>query len=376
MKHDVMPIHPDDILLFSEVTSAMRRVAKEYELPLATITGYPMPLKSMADRLGDCSHTGHIRLVLRCTVDGQWCEAPLDPEQVWDTAAHELAHLRHFNHGDAFASFYEELLHAIRNQRQSHKKKIIAKLTKMAAQAKSEESLGNSEAAEAFAAAVNKMMLQYELEPSDLEYAAATKDDPIIEMKANFGSYGIKPSKTRIAWQEWLAGRIAKAHMCEIFIRTGSNSIWFVGTQSHTTVAEYIFGTMVPFIEKESKRAEYAYWVSTGCGRGDNNQAKGYRASWIDSFTTRIWERFKEAREAAVQEAESSELALVRLDGALLRSKAYINDKFKAAKTASVIGSTRGFKHEQGRKDGVAAANKVTLGARAINAAAARKQIG
>jgi hypothetical protein len=64
------------------------------------------------------------------------------------------------------------------------------------------------------------------------------------------------------------------------------------------------------------------------------------------------------------------------LDGALLRSKAYINDKFKAAKTASVIGSTRGFKHEQGRKDGVAAANKVTLGARAINAAAARKQIG
>lgn len=376
MKIDVMPIHPDDILLFTEVSSAMKRVAKEYGLSLRSIKGFPMPKVGMADRMGDCNGSGDIRLVLRCTENGEWCDAPLDPEEVWDTAAHELAHLRHMNHSHLFFEFYEELLVAIKNQRQDHKKKILGKLAKMKEQAQSEAELGNVEAAEAFANALNKMMLRYELEPSDLEYFNSSKEDPIVELRVNTASYTIKKSKTRIAWQESLASKIAEAHLCKILIRPGSNDIWFVGTESHTTVAEYIYGTMVPFIEKTSKKAEYAYWVSTGCGRGVNNKALGYRASWIDAFVDRIWERFREAKEAALAEVESKELALVRLDGALLRTKEYINNKFKSKSTASALSSRRGLSHGQGRQDGISAANKITLGARAISAGATRKQIG
>src|SRR3990172_7081848 len=107
-----MNIYPDDVLFFTEVSQAMRNVAKKYELPLQSITSLPMPKAGMADRMGDCSHSGNIRLVLRCTENGQWCDAPMSPQEVWDTAAHELAHLRHMNHGIAFQEFYDELCDA------------------------------------------------------------------------------------------------------------------------------------------------------------------------------------------------------------------------------------------------------------------------
>jgi hypothetical protein len=124
----MMTIHPDDILTFTEVTAAMRRVAAKYDLPLKTISGLPMPKSGMANRLGDCAWSGDIRLVLRCTVDGEWCSDPISPDVVWDTAAHELAHLRHMNHGEAFQDFCEELQVAMNNQREDHKTKILKKL--------------------------------------------------------------------------------------------------------------------------------------------------------------------------------------------------------------------------------------------------------
>lgn len=378
----IMPIHPDDVLLFTEISDAMRRVAQKYELPLRKITGLPMPKNGMADRLGDCSGLGEIRLVLRCTENGKWCDAPLDPETVWATAAHELAHLRHMNHGLEFQDFCEELQVAMRNQQKDHRQKVIEKLVKMQASRQSEAKIGNAEAAEAFATAINRMMLEYELNPSDLDYARAADDDPVIQIRVRGEIYGIKENKTRSAWQEELARSIANAHLCQILIRPRSNDIWFVGTRSHATVAEYVYGTMVPAVAKMSKQAEVKYWYETGCGRGVNNKAMGYRAAWIDAFISRIWERFREARRASIAEAAargvtSSETAMVRLDGALLKVRAYIEDKFggRRRNTAGVL-NYRSRNHEAGRAAGREAANQITLGRRGVTSGHSPKLIG
>lgn len=141
----MIPIHPDDVLDFNEVCAAMRRVAANYELPLKTITGLPMPKTGMANRLGDCSHDGHIRIVMRCTENGEWCPEPCNPKQIWETAAHELAHLRHFNHGSEFLDFCEELQTAMENQRTDHKQKVLDKLIKLQASRNSEAELGNAD---------------------------------------------------------------------------------------------------------------------------------------------------------------------------------------------------------------------------------------
>ena len=379
----MIPIHPDDVLLFKEVTDVMRRVAKIYELPLRSISGYSMPKIGMADRLGDCAYSGDIRLVLRCTVDGQWCDEPLNPEEVWKTAAHELAHLRFMNHGLEFQDFCHELEIAIENQRTSHRQKIINKLIKLQASRQSEAEIGNAEAAEAFAGMINKMLIEYELNPTDIDYARAADNDPVIELQTQLITYGIKPQKTRCAWQESLASSVADAHLCKILIRPNSNKIWFVGTKSHATVAEYVFGTMVPLITKMSKNAELKYWKETGCGRGEHNQALGYRAAWIDAFIKRIRERFAEARKTAVAEASSihgnsTETSLIRLDGSLMKVRKYIDDKFsynKAARHAAAL-HHRYHHHPEGRAAGRKAADSIALGRRGINPLANHKQLG
>ena len=377
-----MNIHPDDILFFTEVSRVMRIVAKNYDLPLRNITGLAMPKSGMADRMGECTHTGDIRLVLRCTVDGQWCEEPMSPGEVWNTAAHELAHLRHFNHGTEFWNFVEELLTAVENQQTDHKQKIINKLLKLQKSRQGEAELGNEAAAEAFASAINRMMIEYELNPTDLDYARATDNDPIVQITAQNEFYGIEKSKVRVAWQESLAAGVANAHLCKILISPGSNRIFFLGTKSHATVAEYVYGTMVPFIAKQSKKAEIAYWHETGCGRGANNKALGYRSAWIDAFIKRIWERFREARDLAVAESAakmgtSSETGLMRLGGALAKVQKYIDDRFKnAAKSSAGALNARSRNHSAGREAGRAAADNVVLGQRGVNAAADRKRIG
>jgi len=378
-----MEIHPDDILTFKEVTDAMRIVARNYGLPLRSITGLRMPRKGMADRLGDCAFSGDIRLVLRCTEDGKWCDEPISPDVVWDTAAHELAHLRHMNHGAAFQDFCEELQVAMNNLKVDHKQKVLDKLVKLQKARQGEAELGNAEAAEAFASMINRMLIEHELSPTDIDYARATDNDPVIELYADLAHYGVKFSKARVAWQENLASIVANAHLCRILIRPGSNSIVFVGTKSHATVAEYVFGTMTPLIAKMSKKAEVEYWQATGCGRGANNKALGYRSAWIDAFVHRIFQRFDEARKAAVLEAAarsgpSDQTGLMRLDGALMKVRKYIDDKFSNRRAASKAGALnhRSRNHEDGRAAGRAAADNITLGRRGIGSGGPKRLLG
>lgn len=371
------PLHPDDVLFFDEVATAMRRVAAEYGLPLRSVTAMSMPSSGMVDCKGDCSHDGHIRLVLRCTDNGTWCDAPRSPEEVWNTAAHELAHLKHFNHGDAFSTLHAELRSALRNKRVDHREKVIEKLVKLQAARQGEAELGNSAAAESFARAINKMLIENELNPSDLDYARATDKDPIVELPVDLNRYSIERKKVRCAWQETLARVVARAHLCTFLIRPGSNFITFVGTHSHATVAEYVYGTLVPAAAKMSRAEELRYWHETGCGRFGDNKAKGFRGAWLEAFTVRIAERFDESRRQAVAEAPDGNpsTALIRLSGAMAKVNAYIDDKFKSRRTAVSL-RRNAHAHAEGAARGRAAAEQVVLGRKGLTSAASgRKQL-
>ena len=55
---------------------------------------------------GICTSDGDIRLRLRHASTGR----PLKYSSLVNTLCHELAHLRHFNHGPRFQAFYHEIL--------------------------------------------------------------------------------------------------------------------------------------------------------------------------------------------------------------------------------------------------------------------------
>jgi hypothetical protein len=243
-------------------------------------------------------------------------------------------------------------------------KEVLKRLAKLQASAEGEAAVGNATAAQAFAALINKMMLDYELSESDLEYAKTLDDDPIIEFPVNLGTYKIRIQRTRIAWQEQLASIVAKANMCTFLIRTKSNSIWFVGTQSHVTVAEYTYGTLVPIIDKLSDQEYYAFLAK--CQReGRSWMAHGYRPAWLNSFMQRIEERFFEARKAAVAEAPNQSTALMRINTALVKAQGYIDIKYKG-KTSAAVNGKRDY-NAAGRADGRAAANRIPLDRRGVD---------
>jgi hypothetical protein len=363
-------LHPDDLLFFNEVVQAMRHVARAYELPLRSVTPFPMPEQGLADRLGDCNGSGDIRLVMRATVNGEWCEEPRTPEKVWRTAAHELAHLRHMNHGAAFQEFWQELELAMQNRQADHREKVLARLVKMQASREGEAAIGNLEAAEAFASAINRMLLEYELNPSDIDYARATDRDPVIELPIDLAKYAIKKKRTRIAWQESLARIVAKSHLCTFLVASGTNKIWFVGTKSHATVAEYAYGIMVPAVEKmacyDYHKAQAAY-----AKRGENHLIAGFSASWYDAFLKRVEERFEAARKQVVTQAGvdvpgGSSQALIRLDGALVKVRQYMDDKFKARRRAAHSLERPRGSHAAGVAAGKAAADRMVIGRRGV----------
>jgi hypothetical protein len=381
----IYPLHVEDVPLFAKIQDAMKTVASNYRLRLTSIEPMTMPATGMADRLGECSHDGRIRLVLRCTVNGEWCDAPMSPDEVWDTAAHELAHLRFFDHSTDHAEFTLELLAALRNSQKSedHRDKIIGKLIKMQAQRDSEAKIGNEAAAEAFASAINRMLLEHELNPSDLDYARAKDDDPIIEMKANLSKFDVDALKVRVAWQESLAAVVARANLCKFLIRAKSNEIWFVGTRSHAMVAEYTYGILVAAAETMSVEARNAWRnqlrreLGTSSDRELREKSEGrsigFREAWLEAFVGRIRERFEEARRAMVAAAPApvaggTSTALIRLDGAMTRVQNYIDDKFshrRGSKTLSSLHS-RARNNDAGRERGRAAADAMAIGRRGM----------
>lgn len=363
-----IPLHPDDLMFFHEVSNAMWKVAHKYRLPLRSITAYPMPERDLADRLGDCSADGHIRLVMRATIDGLWASAPRTPELVWKTAAHELAHLRHFNHGDKHAEFQVELLQALENLQENHQEKVVRKLVKLQKARDGEAALGNTAAAESFAAMINRMLLEHELHPSAIDYASATDNDPVIELPVNLKNYGHPEKKVRIAWEESLARIVAKAHLCTFLLRTGSNQIWFVGTKSHAIVAEYAYGTLLPVAARLADEEYYNYHMGLRREGKDIKLARGFRPAWLDAFVGRIAERFEEERRQAVADApEGTSVALMRLDGALAKARKYVDDKFRGRGGAQALAGN-GRQNAAGRAWGRAAADRMAIGRRGVSA--------
>jgi predicted metal-dependent hydrolase len=79
------------------------RLAGDFGLRYQSITAERVGVRT---RYGVCYADGAIRIRLRHATNGR----PLKYSSLVNTLCHELAHLRHFNHGPRFKAFYFEIL--------------------------------------------------------------------------------------------------------------------------------------------------------------------------------------------------------------------------------------------------------------------------
>jgi hypothetical protein len=89
--------------LLQSLTRDAERIARQFGLSYKSIAAERANVRS---RYGVCFADGAIRIRLRHAVTGR----PLKYSSLVNTLCHELAHLRHFNHGPRFKVFYFELL--------------------------------------------------------------------------------------------------------------------------------------------------------------------------------------------------------------------------------------------------------------------------
>lgn len=244
--------------------------------------------------------------------------------------------------------------------------KVLDKLAKLKRAAEGEARIGNAAAAEAFAEAINRMLLEHELSMADVEARGNVEADPIIEQMVDLKGGGIEFKNVRIGWQERLAEVVADAHMCRFLISKGSNRIWFVGTKQHVLVAEYAYCVLARSADEMSYAARERWWKEE-CG-GRHLTSGNFRQSWLRGFIERIAERFADARRKEVAAAPNSNTALMVLSTAMTRAKSYVDDKFKDKKPLAA--ASLGYGSMAGRKAGRAAADAMNLGQRGVEGGA------
>ena len=265
----------------------------------------------------------------------------------------------------------------------TRRQKAIDRAAKLQAQMESEHQLGNMEAAEAFAAAMQRLMLEHELNDHEIEQArvagARVAEEPIVEHMVNLQAAGIELRHARSANLERLAAIVGRAHLCRILVRPKSNLIWFVGTRRHAEVAEYMLATLHRALQKIAKDAyERVYHAHDG----DTSVTKGYIGAFKKGFLTQLAIRYDEERTRVVQEHDAAQAAageactaLMRLDGALQRVDRYIDEKFVGKRrTAGAVGGSR-RSNALGLEHGRAAANRIALRANAGRGPEAPKQL-
>ena len=89
--------------LIERLNRDAERLARRFGLQYRSITAERAGVRS---RYGVCYADGAIKIRLRHATTGK----PLKYSSLVNTLCHELAHLRHFNHGPRFKAFYFEIL--------------------------------------------------------------------------------------------------------------------------------------------------------------------------------------------------------------------------------------------------------------------------
>lgn len=218
---------------------------------------------------------------------------------------------------------------------------VATRIAKLHSKAESAKGLGNLAEAEAFAAKVSELLARHKLSLTDIEFAALEEDEPIQEQSVRGEDFGQDTKCRRSLWQETLAGKIARANGCRILVTQGLNRVIFVGRESDRAVAVHLFCTLVPELDRISKREHRKAKKEETLRVRNGWLPRGWRQSWLLGAVDGIASKMRESRKVVEDEARAQGKAgaLVRLTGTAVGE--WVNERYKGT-ISSMYGTREG----------------------------------
>jgi hypothetical protein len=256
--------------------------------------------------------------------------------------------------------------------------KILDKLTKIKAHMESAAKIGSEAEAQAFAAAMARIMMEHEISMTDIEVSSRDASEPVESYYIDYNKYGKddQPKKARVNWRESLAGIIADAHFCRILVHRKSSRITLVGRKSDCEVAEYMIVTLTRLLEKMSNSEWGKEWRRMG---GQESPARnkevrmdlsGFETAYRTAFITRLRHRYETERKT-VKHEHSDSTALIRIDKRITE----VNVHIESMKLGTSKALTSAKSHNAlGWRRGTEAADRLDLGGKAVKTTE-RKQV-
>jgi hypothetical protein len=240
--------------------------------------------------------------------------------------------------------------------------KLLDRLRKLKEHADSAEKIGSEAEALAFASMFQKLLLENKLEMTDLEFEVMEKEEPVETHRLDYTLYpDIKIAKSRVAWQERLAGVIASAHFCRILVCPGTSRIALVGRKEDIAVAEYMYITLLRVTDRLAKNEHSKFAWECYKRDGSCYQARGFKASFTQAFIMRLALRY----ELEKGRVSSVGTAMVRFNSAEKAVEDFIKEEYK--KNASSLTTHTAF-HREGSLRGTAAADRIELRSNGLTA--------
>lgn len=207
--------------------------------------------------------------------------------------------------------------------------KIKERIEKLFRKARSAEEIGSLEEAATFTAKAQELLVQYNLELSDLEIDGEQGPEIIrvtVELKDRYGW-----AKTDGDWLIRLHNAIAHFNFCKL-ISHSHTYISLIGEQHNIDMVEYICSNVIPTIKALRLKAWREY---TGTEK-TNTFKRGYYRGAVSGLFTKLHEQRK------AEEAKYSGLTglIVRNDEAIQEKTSELFPNLKTRTTRRLRGST------------------------------------
>lgn len=191
----------------------------------------------------------------------------------------------------------------------------IRKLKKLRDKAESAQAIGSEAEAQSFAEMVQKLLTEYKVDESEIRGGLETEADPIVRVRPDYFKHKIKIRMRHIPWLEELGTVVAWGHYCKLLVIPRTSAVVFVGRKLDAETASEVYCKLVNAAEAIADK-EYVKYFYECKDIGRVARARGFRASFLAGFITRLAKKYAEYMEELRIYYASNQKALVVLKDA------------------------------------------------------------